>query len=448
MGSHFHRGAQAIQLVVRLGIPKIGQLPPMVPSHRLELYPRLGHYLRPLAIHHLCYFDFSSSEMKLKAKRNIMVVLCVVIVLILIKVVWVAWGTHGYGSTEGERKDILQRSEYLASKLVVEPRQLLKEMPSAIGSQFQGEWALYSCSMYCKALANISRLYPDTKVRNLALMDSLIEIVKSPEIRLYDWRRWGEDPLESLHGEKSHVSYLSHLAWMIGEYKSLGGTKHNELQDTLLATMNRRILQSPDLNLRTYPGEPIYVPDMLVAIVALHNAGGKYQTTVEKWLSIAKTDWLDDETGLLISVLRDDGSKIAGAPVKGSYSALNCYYLTLIDTEFARKQYDILEKHFKQGGLLAGLKEYHDQSCWFGLDIDAGPIIGNLSPSGTAFAIGSATYFGDEDYRNKLLRTAEMVGHTISWNGKSHYLLANIALVGESITLAMRTNYNFSKLGK
>ena len=72
--------------------------------------------------------------------------------------------------------------------------------------------------------------------------------------------------------------------------------------------------------------------------------------------------------------------------------------------------------------------------------MDAGPIILNLSPSGSAFAIGSATYFGDDDLRNKLLRTAEIAGHTIKWGDHRHYLLADIALVGEAITLAMRTN--------
>lgn len=74
------------------------------------------------------------------------------------------------------------------------------------------------------------------------------------------------------------------------------------------------------------------------------------------------------------------------------------------------------------------------------MDMDAGPIIMNLSPSGTAFAIGSATYFGDNKFRNKLLRTAEIAGHTVKWNDSSHYLLGDIALVGEAITLAMRTN--------
>ena len=85
---------------------------------------------------------------------------------------------------------------------------------------------------------------------------------------------------------------------------------------------------------------------------------------------------------------------------------------------------------------------HHDHSCGLGMDIDAGPIIMNLSPSGTAFAIGSTTYFDDKDFRNKLLKTAEIAGHTVKWYDSRHYLLANVALVGEAITLAMRTNNN------
>ena len=76
-----------------------------------------------------------------------------------------------------------------------------------------------------------------------------------------------------------------------------------------------------------------------------------------------------------------------------------------------------------------------------GLDIDAGPIIFDLSPSGTAFFVGPATFFSDTDVRKKSLRTAEIAGNTVYWNGSRHYLLANVALVGEAIMLAMRTHY-------
>ena len=78
------------------------------------------------------------------------------------------------------------------------------------------------------------------------------------------------------------------------------------------------------------------------------------------------------------------------------------------------------------------------------MDIDAGPIVCNLSPSGTAFAIGCATRFDDAEVRRNLLKTAEIAGSTLTWGDKSHYLLADFALVGEAITLAMRTHFHNS----
>lgn len=376
-------------------------------------------------------------------KKTVIIILSIILSLLLVKVVWVVWSCWGNGTFEEERDDIIERKNYLVDKIVVDPLQLLNEMPHGIGLQFQGEWALYSCSMLTSALANIAELYPETREKAVSTIDSLIRIVKSPTLSLYDFLRWGEEPLESLDGDKSHVSYLSHLAWMIGNYRRLSGDdKYDSLHDSLCATMNRRILHSPILNLPTYPDEPIYVPDMMVAIVALSDYNrlndGKYAMTVKRWLEKAKNEWCDVETGLLASFLDENGKPIG--EVKGSYSALNCYYLTLLDDEYAGEQYDRLKKYFRQNFPVSGIKEYHDRSCLFGNDIDAGPIILNLSPSGTAFAVGSATYMGDDDFRRQLLKTAEIAGHTVKWNGRRHYLLANIALVGEAITLAMRTN--------
>lgn len=372
-----------------------------------------------------------------------------VLSLLLIKMLWVTWSCWDNGSLDDEKDDLLQRKNYLVGKIMVEPRQLLNEMPGDIGLQFQGEWALYSCSMLAEALSNMAELYPETKVYAIATIDSLIQIVKSPELRLYDKLRWDEDPLESLNGDKSHVSYLSHLAWMIGNYRRIGGdNRYQQLHDSVCETMNRRILQSPILNIPTYPYEPVYVPDMMVAIVALSDyamfSDGKYSSTVKDWICRAKSEWVDNSTGLLVSFLDDNG--ITKAPVKGSYAAVNCYYLTKIDGEFANEQYDKLKIHFRQSFPATGIREYHDHSCWLGMDIDAGPIILNLSPSGTAFAIGAATYFNEIEFRNSLLKTAEIAGHTVKWNNQRHYLLGDIALVGEAITLAMRTNRSINNI--
>lgn len=364
---------------------------------------------------------------------------------VVMKSISVAYMKPSRGGIEEERTDIIARRDYLQGKLLTSPKHVINLMPAIVGKQFQGEWALYSCSMLSASLVNISELYPDTRDENLQVICQLIEIVMSPELRRYDAMRWGEDPLETLEGSKSHVSYLSHLAWMICGYKQAGGDdRYDELLASLCATMNRRILNSMGMNLQTYPGELVYVPDMLVAIVALNQYAdmnsGKYSPTVQQWLRKAQREWIDKETGLLVSFLLESGSQVEGLPIKGSYSALNCYYLTLIDKDFAHKQYTQLKSLFWKNGLVPGLKEYWNRTCLFGLDIDAGPILLELSPSGTAFFVGPATYFGDGEVRHDILTTAETAGHTIEMGDNRHYLLANVALVGEAIMLAMRTH--------
>ena len=381
-----------------------------------------------------------------KTKRRMWIALSIIALLVGVKYCWVNCSTSGHGSFDGERKEIVLRANYLTSMVCTTPQDLLNEMPSGIGEQFQGEWALYTCSMTSAALANIAVLYPQNKELSIKFIGQIIDIAMSEEIREYDRLRWREDPMDGIYGNLSHISYYSHLAWMISRYKQIGGDgKYDDLYHSLCKAMNRRIRQSKSLNLPTYPGEYIYIPDMLVAIVALANYSsqydGKYSTTVNMWVERAKKEWIDKETGLVASFLEvyNDSIRIV-LPVKGSYSALNCYYLSLVDPEFAKEQYDCLMKNYKQGFPFAGIKEYHDRTCLFGMDIDAGPIIFNLSPSGTAFAIGCATSLDDMEFRNKLLKTAELGGSTVTWFGKSHYLLANLALVGEAIVLAMRTS--------
>ena len=107
-----------------------------------------------------------------------------------------------------------------------------------------------------------------------------------------------------------------------------------------------------------------------------------------------------------------------------------------------KEQYDKLKSLFWKNGLIRGLKEYHNKTCHFGFDIDAGPILFELTPSGTAFFAGPATFFNDNKVRKNILTTAEIAGTTIKYKKERHYLLANVALVGEAIMLAMRTHYS------
>lgn len=391
-------------------------------------------------------------EIAIRRYKSMFILLLVIVSLIGFKAVWVSCATSGHGSFDGERKYIIRRANYLTSKVATTPQKLLDAMPSGIGEQFQGEWAIYSCSMTCAALANIAILYPKNKDLSIKFIGQIIDIALSEEIKEYDRMRWGEDPMDGIYGNRSHISYYSHVAWMISRYKQIGGDdKYDGLYHSLCKAMNRRICQSPIFNAPTYPGEYIYIPDMLVAIVALsnyaHQYDGEYQSTVDRWIEKASSEWIDQETGLLASFLEEDQGKVQVAlPVKGSYSALNCYYLSLVEPKFALEQYELLKRNFRQDFLISGLKEYHDRTCLFGMDIDAGPILFNLSPSGTAFVIGAATSLEDMEFRKQLLKTAEIGGSTVSWFGTSHYLLANIALVGEAIILAMRTSAPITRI--
>lgn len=376
--------------------------------------------------------------------RLLWLLLLLPVALLLIKLLWVVWGCACFGNLQSEKRDILQRRNYLVSRLCTTPQQIIAAYPSEIGEQFQGEWAIYSCSMLAEAMSNMTRLYPETQTQNIAHIDTLIQMVMSPDLRWYDACRWGEDPLETLAGQNSHLSYLSHLVWMICRYKMSGGDgKYDQLLHKLCEALNRRMLSTPKLNIETYPYESIYIPDMLVAVVALRLYAdlyhGEYGATVAQWLNYAKTEWLDAKTGLLYSMLNRDGTPCY-SEVKGSYSALNCYFLTLLDEEFAKEQYEQLKMHFWKRGFLSGLKESQLGYLKFGFDIDAGPILFELSPSGTAFMTGSATYFEDKKIRGAILRTAEVAGHTVQWGKQRHYLLGGFVPVGEAIMLAMRTN--------
>ena len=346
---------------------------------------------------------------------------------------------------ENERNDLTERADWLLDMVLVNPQKLIDSMPEIIGRLYQGQWAIYACTMTVVALYNIIRIYPDLKDRYISKVPELIDLLMTEEVKYYDTMEWREDPLSSLEGNKSHMTYLSLLAWSMSCYNLVGGDDRYEvLFKSICATLARRMLNSSDLNLPSFPNNIIFLPDMMVAIIALKNYSiiydSQYDELVKQWIQNAKRLWIDNKTGLLISQYYPNGRR---SKLQGSYSALNCTYLTMIDEEFALSQYMQLKQYFMIQDNYPSIKEYIHKSPTFGFHIDAGPIIDGRSPTGTAFAMGAATYFGDWSIRQGLLKTAELAGNTIKKNGKRHYKLAEIMLTGEAITLAMRTNMNF-----
>ena len=70
-----------------------------------------------------------------------LITLSIIVFLIVSKTIWVMYATSGHGTYVGEKKELIRRANYLISKVATTPQKLLDEIPSAIGTQFQGEWA-------------------------------------------------------------------------------------------------------------------------------------------------------------------------------------------------------------------------------------------------------------------------------------------------------------------
>ena len=379
----------------------------------------------------------------------ILAVLALPVILILLPlIIWktISFLTYIKVDEEPSKQDYVKRAEWLREKVIVAPDELISAMPSAVGSHYQGEWAIYSLAMTSMSLVNISHLYPEYTEVYRQDIKKMIDITMSPTIQAYDAQQWGESPLESLDGNKDHMSYLSLLAWMITNYKFIGGdAEYDDLLHRICEALHRRMLAAPDLNLKTFPDTPIFIPDMMVTIVALNNYAqlydGKYADIVQRWLDKAKTEWIDQRTGLLAAMIYNNSKSKGKFSVCGSYAGLTCYYLSLVDEKFAYQQYQCMKQHFAQEGFITGIKEYKGRANWLDFHIDAGPLLFGYSPSGTAFAVGCATYYDDWQFRNGLLRTAELAATTIYGHKQRHYLLGGYVPVGEAITLAMKTHY-------
>lgn len=346
-----------------------------------------------------------------------------------------------------EKEEILQRAEWLSQKLITNPKDLLESYPKILGAYYGPQWSIYSCVMLIAALSNIARIWPDQRAKSLERIEKLLPLLLSEELRRYDTKEWREDALKTLSGNKDHLTYLSLLAWSISLYRLAGGgLQYDRLFKDCCEALHRRMLRSPNLSLKSFPDKPYFSADFLVALVAFHNHtilfnDDKYENAIVRWLNLSNSVWKQPKTGLLVSTLYTNRK----GPVKGCYTGLNNFWLTLVGhPTYATDQYSRMKKYLANSGKLTGIKEYLYKAPKLAFDPNSGPIVEGMSPSGTAFAIGSATYYGDWRFRNEMLATAQKAGGDVQKKGTRHYKLGEFALVGEATVLAMRTNINFN----
>jgi hypothetical protein len=334
------------------------------------------------------------------------------------------------------REDVLNRRRYLLDEAVGGGAGV-QAMPAFLGAQFRGEWAVGTYSMLASALTNVAFRFPETRAESLTAVSRLIADTLDQSMRKFDTERWREDALQSLDSPRGHIGYLGHLAWMIGAHRFLGGDRRFEETFTRIGeALSRRLLARPGHCLETYPGEA-YLPDNVVVYAALRNYdrlhGTSLATPVDHWVVFARARLLDEE-GLLPFNLDDRCHRVGVS--RGSGAGWNSFYLPFIDARLAHDQFAALVAHRRARRVVAGILEYPRGQAGRG-DVDSGPVVLGLSPSGTGFALAGAVHRGDTGLLSELLFTSELVGSTVDLRGRRRYLLA--PLVGDAILLAMKT---------
>lgn len=329
----------------------------------------------------------------------------VLLALVTIRLLWAV-----ACSAPNDDDDARSRLRYVTERLTTE------QSPGWGPSEFYAaEWRIVSLSMAALTAMNLNE--PEG-------IEQLADVALRPSSRAFDTSRYaGTDALATLGTDEGHVGYLGHLMLVLGAECTLGSRKHRAQGDAVAHALRRRFVASENGLIDTYPRQK-WIPDNAAAL-----AGVEIYSRCRGFPSIAHVArlWPKDREGLLNFTVRHSP--------RGSGAGWNSIYLPHIDSEMAIKQFALARARFEVQlpfGF-AAFREYPRGVNRSG-DADSGPLIFGISPSGTGFAIAGA----DDALRAGMLRTAELVGWTVPWNGGRHFAFG--PLVGDAAVLAARTN--------
>ena len=364
-------------------------------------------------------------------------------VLLSCKLAWFWWmapPSTGQDAAEA-RSDLAMRRAYLLER-VVNPKFGVADMPYIVRSPYREELAIATLSMTGVALTNLSFREPGDLAANRDALRLMIGRALSGEIRQYDIIWWGEDAIDSLDGDRGHAGYLGHLNLMLGCYFLLGGEDASlrELFTRVSASLARRLEASGYWHAESFPGW-IYTADIVIVIQSLHlhdlTQEPLYVDLFRRWLAFSRERLLDADTGMLRYHVSPAGQ--AAGTARGVLQAWNSMWLPLIDQDFARDQYQRMNRLLlarSAFGGFAAIREYPEGKEG-PTDLVSGPLVFGMSPTATGFAMGGAAHWDDQATLAGLLRTAEMAGGTWSFGGRRAYLFAPLS--GDAVILAART---------
>ena len=305
---------------------------------------------------------------------------------------------------------------------------------------FKGEWGFGTYQMTALGLLQVAQEHPALRAELLPAAEHAIDRMLSAEVRAFDTKIWrGEDALESLDGPNGHGAYLGYMNLVLAVHRRVvPDSRFAELNDRITAALARRLRESPVGLVETYPGEAYPCDNAgTLASLILHQrtTGADHAAVIATTLAHYRETWRDPETRLLHQSIEPRHG--TPGPGRASGTALAAFLLSYGERDISRDLHEAVMR--RCGDSLFGfgyVDEYPDNQPGPG-DVDSGPLIFGISPSGCAFSLGASRMFGNRDAFVGLYRTAHLMGTPVDRGGRRIY--ATGGPLGNALLFAMLT---------
>lgn len=346
-------------------------------------------------------------------------------------------GREGERWYDGDRETVAALARHVAGTVAHGVSEADFTSDSAL---FRGEWMFGTYQMAALGLLQTCREHPELREDLRPGIENAIAGLLSPAVRAFDAQSWSEDALDSLDGLHGHAAYLGYLNLVLAlDRATFADSRHTALNDRLSAALARRFRAAPHQIIETYPNEAYPVDNASgIASLLLHQrlTGTDHSAAIAGTLECFRDRWWDSRTGLLLQGI----DYRTGQPYdrgRASGTALAAYFLAMADLELARPYFQSLRTYLAGSILGFGYVDEYASGERGGGDIDSGPLIFGMSPSGTGFTIASARTYGDRALYVSLARTAYLMGAPVA-RGDDRYFVTGGPL-GNAIMLAMLT---------
>ncbi|MBL7817824.1 MAG: hypothetical protein JNL70_22640 [Saprospiraceae bacterium] len=198
---------------------------------------------------------------------------------------------------------------------------------------------------------------------------------------------------------------------------------------TVCDSINKAVLTSPHAYLESYPNSAWQGDNIVcLASLVLHDKiyPPQYKTAIDTFLNRFKTH-LDPETGMIGHSFSPQMNVNTGG-VRGSSQSLINSFLPLIDSAFAKQQFELYKQHFIDYKLgLPAVREYPKN--WDGDgDIDSGPVIWEVGTVASIVAIRAMAENGEKEFYKPIRNAIEAFGFPNHWGLGKKYVFGQIPI--------------------